>query len=311
MLRTSWIAALIAVCLVAGCKAQTPYSAPAGDLNRRVEVMVRSQFNVPQNYDVSVGQPVASNIPGYQKLPVTLSLGEHKTTVDFLLSSDNQTLARLETFDLAHDLSLNIPIVGRPVRGDAKAVVTIVNYDDLECPYCARMHETLFPATLEHYKGLVRVVYKDNPLVEIHPWAMHAAVNAGCLAQQSTDSYWAFVDYLHAHGDEVNGGEERSLAKSLDALNRIARQHGTLAKLDAAKLDACIATQDESQVRMAMKEAQTMRVDGAPALFVNGERISGALPQPMLWMVIDRALKAAGVTPPATQTPTPAVKSGN
>ena len=60
-----------------------------------------------------------------------------------------------------------------------------MNFDDLECPYCAKIHSALFPATLDRYKDLVRVVYKDYPLVEIHPWAMHAAVNSNCLAEQS------------------------------------------------------------------------------------------------------------------------------
>jgi predicted DsbA family dithiol-disulfide isomerase len=48
-----------------------------------------------------------------------------------------------------------------------------------------------------------------------------------------------------------------------------------------------------------MKIAESLRIEGAPALFVEGERISGALPQDQLWIVIDRALRAAGVEPPA------------
>ena len=107
------------------------------------------------------------------------------------------------------------------------------------------MHQALFPATLEHYKDKVRFIYKDNPLTEIHPWAMHAAVDANCLAAQSGDVYWTYVDYLHSHGQEVSG-EDRNLAKSFDALDRIARQEATLGKLDSAKLDACLAKQDES-----------------------------------------------------------------
>jgi predicted DsbA family dithiol-disulfide isomerase len=48
-----------------------------------------------------------------------------------------------------------------------------------------------------------------------------------------------------------------------------------------------------------MKEAETLRIDGAPSVFVEGERIEGAVPQAALWMVIDRALRANGVEPPA------------
>jgi protein-disulfide isomerase len=136
----------------------------------------------------------------------------------------------------------------------------------------------------------------------MHPWAMRAAVDANCLAAQSTDVYWAYVDYIHSHGQEVSG-EDRNLAKSYDALSRIARQQATLGKLDAARLDACLARQDESQVRASMKEAEALRIDGVPALFVDGERINGVIPQAQLWMVIDRDLRAAGVEPPAAATP--------
>jgi predicted DsbA family dithiol-disulfide isomerase len=52
-----------------------------------------------------------------------------------------------------------------------------------------------------------------------------------------------------------------------------------------------------------MKIAESLRIEGAPALFVEGERISGALPQDQVWMVIDRALRAAGVEPPAVAAP--------
>ena len=126
--------------------------------------------------------------------------------------------------------------------------MTVINFDDLECPYCAMMHQELFPATLAHYKDLVRFVYKDDPLTELHPWAMHAAVDANCLAAQSGEVYWTYVDYLHAHGQEITG-QDHDVAKSFAALDRIARQEATLDKLDQTRLDACIAKQDETQVR--------------------------------------------------------------
>jgi protein-disulfide isomerase len=308
--RIQFLAALLALGMAIGCKAQTSTATPADqELNRHIEVMVRSQFNVPQDYTVTIGARSASKVPGFQTLPITLSLGERKTPVEFLISDDGKTLARLEKFDLLADPAFSIDVQGRPVRGNPAARVTVVNFDDFECPYCARMHQTLFPQTIDHYKGLVRFVYKDNPLTEIHPWALHAAVDANCLAAQSGDVFWNYVDYLHGHGQEVNG-ENQSLPKSFDALNRIARQQGILGKLDEVKLDRCIAAQDETQVRASMKEAEVLRIDGAPALFVDGERISGALPEDLLWQVIDRALRAQGVEPPP-RTPQPAPKSGN
>lgn len=299
MFRLRFVAGLIALSLAAGCKAQT---APAADptLMRHIEVMVRSQFNVPQDYNLTIGTRRSSQVPGYDTLPISIGKGAKNTTIDFLIATDNSKLARLETFDLAKDPALHIDVAGRPIRGNPDAKVTVINYDDLECPYCARMHQSLFPDTLERYKDKVRFIYKDDPLTELHPWAMRAAIDANCLGSQSTPIYWAYVDYLHSHGQEING-EDRDVTKSFAALDRIARQEATIAKLDGAKLDACIAKQDETQVKASSHEAETLGVNGTPAIFVEGERIEGFVPEQQLWSVIDRALRAAGEEPPPAQ----------
>jgi protein-disulfide isomerase len=299
MPRTLFLAVLLALGMAAGCKAQPALpAAPDPTLNRHIEIMVRSQFSVPQDYTVTLGARTPSQVPGYETLPVTLSRGAKSSVVEFLISTDNKTLARLEKFDLEKDPVFAIDVAGRPVRGNPAAKVTVINFDDLECPYCARLHQSLFPATLDRYKNKVRFIYKDDPLVEMHPWAMHASVDANCLAAQSGDVYWTYVDYLHAHGQEVNG-EDRNVQKSYAALDRIAQQEARIAKLDPDKLDACMAKQDETQVRASAKEADSLGISGTPAVFVNGERIDGAVPEEQVWMVIDRALRAAGETPPA------------
>ena len=110
------------------------------------------------------------------------------------------------------------------------------------------MNAEFFPATLDRYKGLVKFVYIDYPLVEIHPWAMHAAVNANCLAAQNGTAYWNYVDYLHTHGQDVSG-PDRDVAKSTAMLDKLADQEGARDSLDAAKLDACVAKQDDSEDR--------------------------------------------------------------
>lgn len=275
----------------------------AATLNRHIEVLVRSQFNVPGDYAVTIGDRKPGAISGYDSLPITFSKNGKSKSEDFLISTDNKTLARLETFDLAADPIFSIDVSGRPIRGNPNAKVTVINFDDLECPYCARLHQTLFPTTIDHYKDTVRFIYKDNPLPpEMHPWAVHAAVDANCLASLDSDVYWKYVDYLHSHADEVSG-PDRNLPKSFAALDRIARQEGTVAKLDSDKLDACINKQDDSAVKASSKQAEAMRIESAPAVFIDGERVDGAVPQEQLWLVIDRALRAAGVTPPAPAPP--------
>jgi protein-disulfide isomerase len=304
--RFRFLVCLLGIALTIGCKAQQPPQSQAdAEINRHIEVLVRSHFNVPEDYTVTIGARKPSQVPGYDTLPITFSRDTKSSPFDFLISSDGKTLARLETFDLSKDPVFQIDTQGRPVRGNPAAKVTVVNFDDLECPYCAMMHQTLFPSTFEHYKDKVRFIYKDYPLLERHPWAMHAAIDANCLAAQKADVYWTYVDYLHSHGQEVSG-EDRDIKKSYANLDRIARQEGTLGKLDATKLDACIDKQDESQVRASMKEGDKLGIDSTPSLFVDGERIIGAIPEDQVWMVIDRALRAAGEEPPPSPAPTPA-----
>ena len=301
--RLAWLSTVLLFAATIGCKAQAtndPLKDPA--LARRIEVLVRGQFNVPAEYSVTFGVRKPSNLPGYDSLPITFSHGPRNSTTDFLISTDNKSLARLETFDLTHIAAQNIPVDNRPIRGNPEAKVTVINFDDLECPYCARMHQQLFPLTLDRYKDKVRFVYKDDPLTEIHPWAMHAAVDANCIGDQNSKAYWGYVDYLHLHGGDVTG-PDRDPKKSFAVLDKIAREQGKIFELDAAKLDVCLQKQDESAVRASMKEADSLGIEGTPYLFVDGEHINGALPPEQVWAVIDRALRAAGVEPPASEKP--------
>ncbi len=293
--------------LTIGCKAQTnPPSAPDPALNRRIEVLVRSEFELPADADLNIGARKPSAFTGYETLPVTITHSGKVSEVDFLISNDNTKLVHMDSLDLTKDPADAIPIAGRPIRGNPNAKVTVVNFDDLECGFCARLHAELFPATIDHYKNLVRFVYKDFPLTDIHPWAMHAAVDANCLAAQSGTVYWAYVDYLHAHGEEVNG-EERNLAKSFATLDRIARQEATVGKLDPTAVDACLAKQDETQIKASMQLAESLQIEGTPAVIVNGEKVGGgALPTDQLWMVIDRALRSVGEQPPSPPPASPA-----
>jgi protein-disulfide isomerase len=289
--------------LAAGCKAQdTPLSTK---VDRRIEILVRSQLNVPQDWRVDVGDRSKSDISGFDTVPITFTSSADPTkkqTLSFLISKDGNTLARLSKWDISKDPSTLISSDSRPMRGSPQAKVTIINFDDLECPYCARMHAQLFPDTLDRYKDQIRIVYKDYPLIEIHPWALRAAIDANCLAAQSPAAYWNYVDYLHTHGDDVTG-PQRDPAKSAATLDKMARDEGQRSKLDTGKLDACLTKQDDSVVRASIKEGDALGVDGTPTLFINGERLSGALPESQVWLAIDRALKSEGITPPAPNPP--------
>ncbi len=266
--------------------------------------MIRAELSVPPQYEIAIGPREKSDVSGYDAIAVTFSLPsqpDRKQTVNFLLSKDSSTLARLTKWDLGPDPAAMLPTEGRPVRGNPEAKVMIVNFDDLECPYCAQLNAEFFPATLDRYKGLVKFVYMDYPLVEIHPWAMHAAVDANCLAAEDGTAYWNYVDYLHTHGQDVSG-PDRDLAKSSALLDKLANDEGARDHLDTAKLTACVVKQDDSKIIAEMKAADKAGVNATPTFFISGERWAGELEKHQLWIMIDRALKEQGIPlPPGAQ----------
>jgi protein-disulfide isomerase len=190
-----------------------------------------------------------------------------------------------------------IDVSGRPSRGNKDAKVVVVNFDDFQCPFCSRMHQTLFPDLLKEYGDRVLFVYKDYPLSEIHPWAIHAAVNANCLAAQNNDAYWDFADHIHANQREVS--QEKGREAQFAALDRITLEQGQKHNLDAAKLQSCVKAQNEDAIKASIKEADGVGVSATPTLFVNGEEMDGALPINELRAALDQAFQQAGVPVPS------------
>jgi len=280
-----------------GCSAQNSGDALSTEVVHRIQTEIRSRYNVPSKVDISVAAPKPSDMAGYDLISVTFAGGEHKTSHDFLISKDRKTLAHLEKIDISQDFMSKIDTKGRPVRGNPNAKVTIVNYDDFQCPFCSRMHSTLFPTLLKDYGDKVRIIYKDYPLVEIHPWAMHAAIDGNCLEEQNNDAYWGYADYIHANQREVAGHNRNEAFQNLD---NAAKEQATKHNLDQQKLQACIQKSDESSVRASMKEGDGIGVDSTPTLFVNGQRLSGAVPEEEMRTLLDRTIAEANKEASAT-----------
>jgi protein-disulfide isomerase len=294
LIRRSFVL-LLMVCL--GCVAQSA----SPDLNKKIERQVRSYYKVPAEVHVIVGVPTPStDFPSYDSLIVTVDGGERKQDITFLVSKDRSSLIRMTKFDLSKDpfaeTMSKIDVSGRPTRGIKASKVVVVNFDDFECPFCSRMHQTLFPDILKEYGDRVTFVYRDYPLVEIHPWATHAAVDANCLASQNNDAYWDFADYIHANQHEVSN--EKTPGARLEALDKLTMLQGQKYNLDVVKLQSCIKAQDESAVKASMKEAERVGVEATPTLFINGEKIDGAVPVAELRAALDRALKDANLPVP-------------
>src|SRR6266478_6648727 len=146
---------LLVICL--GCTAQ---SAPP-NVTKAIDRQIRLFYKLSPEVRVEVGPLKPSEFPNYDALKLTIIKGNRKEEHDFLLSKD-PTAAFMQKVDLK----------GRPTRGNKDAKVVVINYDDFECPFCSRMHQTLFPEVLKEYGDRVLIVYKDYPLAEIplgHP----------------------------------------------------------------------------------------------------------------------------------------------
>ncbi|PYQ49551.1 MAG: thioredoxin [Acidobacteria bacterium] len=174
-----------------------------------------------------------------------------------------------------------------PALGSATAPVAIVEFSEFQCPYCRRHFDQTFSSLRQNYidTGKVRYVFRNFPLVEIHPNAKAAAVAAYCAGEQG--AYWKMHDALFTNQPRLGPALYDELAKSLD--------------LDAKKFQACReARESEKKIEDDMAYGQSVGVQGTPHFFIGRlkggqvvdlQRVSGAQPLPAFTQVIDSLLK--------------------
>jgi protein-disulfide isomerase len=310
---------LAALFTALGCHAQ---SAPSTELKNgdtvspalahRIEVLLRGKVELPPASTITVGPVQPSDVTGYHTVTVSFTAQDNSShPVNFLLSDDGKTVAQFIKYDISADPRTVVADDGRPSRGGpTSAPVVLVNFDDLECPFCGRLHTSLFPTITQRYGDKVHIVYKDFPLTEIHPWSMHASVDVNCLADQSPTGYWNLVDYIHGHSEDIGtdpaakpdpakpDAPKHTLDRAYTQLDKLTRDQGVAQKVDAAKLDTCIAKQDTAAIDLSRKLGESLNVGSTPTFYINGAKYDGAIPVEFIFAQIDNALRAEGVTPP-------------
>ncbi len=162
----------------------------------------------------------------------------------------------------------------RPMRGNPDALITIVAYDDFQCPFCARGAKTL-DRVMEKYKGKVRFFLKHNPL-DIHKQAMPAALYFEAIAKQDQKKAWKFHDLAFQ--------QQRSLKEGEKALKKIA----ALLDVDAKRLESDVKNPAlKSIIEKDMKEAKKFGFNGTPTFLINGVSLRGAYPEQKFSEIID------------------------
>jgi protein-disulfide isomerase len=153
-----------------------------------------------------------------------------------------------------------------PSVGDNNAPVTLVEYSDFECPVCKKLHDVL-RGVLPNYAGKVRLVHKDFPIEQIHPWARTAAIAGRCAYQQNHAAFWKMYDLIYDNQEVI------SAANAWTKVSDYAAQSG----LNAETFKTCMASPEPgAAIDASRANGQLLEVSSTPTVFVNGRRMVGA-----------------------------------
>lgn len=149
---------------------------------------------------------------------------------------------------------------GYPFRGAADAPVTVYEYSDYQCPFCARHVVQTEPALVDSFlrEGKAKFVFRDFPLDSLHPNATPAAVAANCVAQQGIISFWRMHDLLFRTQDEWASAPDPA-----DIFARLAADAGA----DMDLYQACVEDSQAQieRVQASVAEAQGLGFSGTPS----------------------------------------------
>ena len=238
-------------------------------------------------------------------MTITLSGSGREQKVDFLLSQDGKTLAKVTKMDLTKDIygerMSKIDVKDRPVRGNPNAKVTVVNYDDLQCPFCSRMHTTLMQEilplnTATASRSCTRISRcpcipgrRIRPTTPI-AWRSRMGPLSGTLP----------ITFTPIRRPSAAG---QDLQKSTAELDRIALDMGKKHGADMTRLQACIKSQPDKPLKASMAEGESLGLNATPTLFINGQKLEGAVDADEVRAVLNAQLLAAGIQPPAPAAP--------
>ncbi len=169
-------------------------------------------------------------------------------------------LARIRT------VSRHVPPVSARdhIRGSAGAVNTIIEYSDYQCSHCRVLHGEL--KQLLAASGNTRWVIRHKPMVDMHPLALKAAIAAECAGEQN--AFWEYSDGLFEYRESFSEA----------FFEQLARARG----LDISKFNACRSGPMPDAIRKGLSEAEYLDIAGTPTFYVNGRRLTGAVPYSLL-----------------------------
>lgn len=244
---------------------------------KTTEAFVRNLFGWGQDFKLKVGPLKPSTSPDFYLVPIEVTLNDRTDNGEVYVSKDGKTLFRGEMFDTAADPyadeKAHLHIEGNPVKGPADARITLVEFGDFECPNC-RALEPVLKDIFEKYK--VRLVFKDFPLEQIHPWAKTAAIGGRCAFKQSPEAFWKMHDTIFGNQESI------SPENVWDKLVEFAGQSG----LNADAFKSCLSSPDAAkEVEANQQDGLNLNVNSTPTVFVNGRPIVGGDPRALTQII--------------------------
>lgn len=259
--------AMVTIGLVAE---NSPAQAPSTDeLKKKVDAFVRNMFAFGPEVKLTVGDFKESGVSNLLETNITVTIGQSKEDAKMWVSKDGKYLLRGEMVDMSKDgFAENrgkLDLKAAPVTGNPNATVTIVEFADFECPVCRQLHEAL-RGLLPKYPQ-ARLLYKDFPLEQVHPWARTGALAGRCAYLQDAKAFWKMYDYLYDNQDLI------SASNAWDKTVDYAGQAG----LKTAEFKTCMTSQEAAAaVEANISNGKLLEVNSTPTVFVNGRRVVGA-----------------------------------
>lgn len=211
-----------------------------------------------------------------------------RTELNNAISRIETKIDKLQVYDNQPKV-VKISTDNDPLRGDPDAPITIIEFSDYQCPFCARFYVQTLPLIMEEYieQGKVNLVYRDFPIQSSHPNAMPAAVAAECANEQG--KYWEYHDMLF---------ERQQVWSNLEIGVAVAtfKQFATEIELEQGEFDSCLDNGKYlEEIRNDLNDGRDYGVDGTPGFFVGNNQIgyvklSGAQPFESFKQVIDSQL---------------------
>lgn len=278
---------LASVLAMAGAR---PASHPSeAVLHQRIEAFLDRTIGWQQLDVLRVDSIGAPDVSGLRKVKVFLKKGTQQLTKTFYVTGDGREIIDGDVTPLSSDpfraVREKLQLQGFPAQGPANAPVTLVEFSDLECPYCKQASQTI-EQLRQQMPGKLRVVFKYYPLTKIHPWSMQAALAAVCVADQNPAHFWPFEQSVFEHQEQL------TTANAATRLHDFALESGTT----DAPFQSCIKNPaTRAKVEASITNGDAVGVESTPTLFLNGRMIPGAPDPNQLSMLLQHELKFAPV----------------